>query len=201
MPEPLYATLSTTPFIVPTDPGPLPLFNPNMNYTAAHRETVIREHKEQRRLYDTITNVDLALKKLVLAAVDDVYLNEKKHRYTGYFQVSTQDLLTHLMQRYGKITPLAIKQNKTLMEEPLDTSQPIHVYFRRVDDCVQFAMDANSPFSAQQILETAHYAISASGLYGDGCKAWKNAMQTPRAGWLLKRFLRESTTICVSKWI
>ena len=188
MPAPLYATLSNTPFIFPADPGPLPQFSPNIQYTAVHRDTIIQEHKEQRHLYDTITNVDLALKKLVLAAIDDVYLNEKKHRYTGYLNISTLDLLTHLMQRYGKITPLAIKQNKTLMEEPLDTSQPIDVYFRRVDDCVQFAVDANSPFSAQQILETAYYAVIASGLYIDGCKAWRKRSPNTKSWLAFKTF-------------
>ena len=66
--------------------------------------------------------------------------------------------------------PLAIKNNKIRIEEPLDTSQPIDVYFQRIDDCLQFAADAESPFSAQQTLETAYYAVSASGLYSDGCK-------------------------------
>ena len=173
MKEQLYHTLSPTSFIIPNDPGPLPVFNPNMTYTAAHRDTIIREHKEQRRLYDTLTNVDIALKKQLIEAVDDVYLAEKKDRYTGFLHQTTRDLLDHLMQRYGKITPLAIKNNKTKMEEPLDTSQPIDVYFQRIDDCLQFAADAESPFSAQQTLETAYYALSASGLYTDGCKAWR----------------------------
>ena len=63
--------------MIPADPGPLPTFNPNGSYTAAHRETIIREHTEQRRLYDTITNVDLALKEQLIEAVDEVYLAEK----------------------------------------------------------------------------------------------------------------------------
>ena len=54
--------------------------------------------------------------------MDQVDLVEKKHRYMGYFHVSTKELLDHLMQRYGNITPLARKRNKKLMEEPLDTS-------------------------------------------------------------------------------
>ena len=59
----LYETLSETPFMIPADLGNLPTFNPNLSYTAANRVTIISEHKEQRRLYDTITNVDLALNK------------------------------------------------------------------------------------------------------------------------------------------
>ena len=184
----LYQTLSDTAFIIPSDPGPLPVFNPNVSYTAAHRDTIIREHKEQRRLFDTITNVDLALKKQVLEAVDSVYLAEKKHRYMGFCHVSTKDLLDHLMQRYGNITSLARKQNKNRMEEPLDTSQPIDVYFRRIDDCLQFAVDANTPFSQEQTMETVYYAVSASGLYTDGCKAWRKRVSSTKTWVAFKKF-------------
>ena len=188
MEAPLYATLSNIPFIVPQDPGPLPVFNPNLRYTTAERETVIREHKETRRLYDTITNVELALRNQVINAVDEVYLSEKRNRYTGYHRVSTRELLDHLMQRYGKITPLACKQNKTCFEEQLDTSQPIDVYFRRIDDCLQFAVDASLPFSLEQTLETVYYAISASGLYVDGCKAWRKRGQNTKTWVAFKKF-------------
>ena len=74
----LYETLSETPFMIAADPGPLPTFNPNLSYTATHRDTIIREHKEQQRLYDTTTNVNLALKKQLIEAVDEVYLVERK---------------------------------------------------------------------------------------------------------------------------
>ena len=173
MKDQLYHTLSPTVFIVPNDPGPLPVFDPNLTYTAAHQETIIREHNEQRYLHDTITNVDLALKKQLIEAVEDVYLAEKKYQYTGFLHDATRDLLDHLMQPYGKISPLAIKNYKTRMEEPLDTLQPIDVYFQRINDCLQFAADAVSPFSAQHTLETVYYAVSASELYSDGCKVWR----------------------------
>ena len=132
MQAPLYQTISNTPFIIPSDPGILPVFSPNISYTAAHREAIIMEHKELRRIFDTIINVDFAIKKLVIIAVQDVYLAEKNSRYMGFHNVSTMELLEHLMQRYGKISPLAIKSNKNTMDEPLDTSQSIDVYFKKM---------------------------------------------------------------------
>ena len=68
----LYHILSSTAFVIPNDPDSLPVFNPIMTYTAVHQDAIIREHKEQRRLYDTITNVDLTLKKQLIEAVEDV---------------------------------------------------------------------------------------------------------------------------------
>ena len=40
--EALYTTLSETPFIVPQDPGPLPVLNPNQTNTAAAIDMVVR---------------------------------------------------------------------------------------------------------------------------------------------------------------
>ena len=84
------------------------------------------------------------------------------------------------------------------MEEPLDTSQPIDVYFQRIDDCLQFAADTESPFSAQQTLETVYYAVSASGLYNGSGKAWRKRNATPKHGLHLKNILQVSIMICVN---
>ena len=180
----LYHILSSKAFIIPNNSGPLPVFNPNMTCTAAHQDAIIREHKEQRRLYDTTTNVDLALKKQLI----EVYLAENKNGFTGFLHATTRDLFDNLMQRYGKITPLAIENNKTRMEDPLDTSQPIEVHFQCIDDCLQFAADTESPFSAQQTLETVYYAVSASELYSDGCKAWRKRNDNTKTWVAFKKY-------------
>ena len=62
MKQQLYSTLSSTPFVLPEDPGPLPVFDQTLLVTEAARLTIVQEHKEKRRIFDTITNVDLALK-------------------------------------------------------------------------------------------------------------------------------------------
>jgi hypothetical protein len=58
------------------------------------------------------------------------------------------------------------------MIEPIDASQPIDIFFRCIDDCVQYTVDGQVAFTAQQILETAYHAISTSGYYNDSCKEW-----------------------------
>ena len=80
MQAPLYQTLSETLFIIPHSPGLLPIFNPNIVYMAAHEDTVIWKHKELQHLFDTITNVNLELKKQLIAAVEKLYFAEKKNR-------------------------------------------------------------------------------------------------------------------------
>ena len=98
----LYQTLSEAAFVRPLDPGPLPVYNPNIRYTAADRESIAADHKENRRIFETCNNVDTALKRQLIEAVDEVYLEEQRNRYTGYLTVSTRDLITHLLRRTEK---------------------------------------------------------------------------------------------------
>ena len=173
MKQALYQTLSETPFIAPPDPGPLPVYNPNIRYTGADREAVATAHKETRRIFDTYTNVDHALKKQIIEAVDDIYLEEQRNRYTGYLAVTSKDLITHLLRRYGKISPGDLNRCNQRMTEPMDPSLPIDMFFKRIDGCIELAADAENPFSEKQILQAAFYAISSSGLYTEACKTWK----------------------------
>ena len=117
MKEVLYVTLSGTPFIVPQDPGPLSVFNPNQTYMAAARDTVVREHKEMRHIYENCNNVDLACKGLILDAVDEVYLGEKRNKFTGYLSVTAKEMLKHLLKRYGKISRVNLENNKAKIQE------------------------------------------------------------------------------------
>ena len=53
-----------------------------------------------------------ALKSLIINAVDDVYIGELRNTYTGYLGIPARDLLDHLLDRYGKITPRTSRNAK-----------------------------------------------------------------------------------------
>jgi hypothetical protein len=183
----LYATLAPlAPFTTPNDPGPTPTYT--SGGTGAQREAERLTHTENRRIYDNNSNMDDAMKTLIIDAIEDVYLNELRNKYTGYLGVSTRDLLDHLLDRYGKISPIDIENNKNTMDEPIDTTQPIDVYFKTIDDCVQFAADAHVPYTEGQILQTTYHALAKTGHYQDACKEWRKR-QTAQKTWpLFKQF-------------
>ena len=167
----LYRTLSDVPYSIPVDPGPIPAFAPGSSGLV--REQITNEFDESKRIFANHYNMDLALKALIIEAMDTVYLEEKRDRYTGFLSVTARDLMDHLLQRYGKITASAHMANKRKIDEPLDPAAPIDVYFKRIDECVQFATDAETAYTSEQILQTAYYAISSSNLYTDACNEWR----------------------------
>ena len=110
MMPPLYATLMATPYINPTDPGVLPIIPAAA--TAPTSELIQTHHQEEQHIYDNHINMDDMLKSQVINAITDTYISEMHNKYTGYLGVTTIDLLDHLLDRYGKITPADIEECK-----------------------------------------------------------------------------------------
>jgi hypothetical protein len=134
----LYATLTIVPYNAPNDPGVLAIIPAATS--VANREVIRLQHKEERRIYDiNQVNMDDDLKGQVIDTVEDPHLCEMKNKCTGYLGVTTRNLLDHLLDRYGKISSVDLKNNNTRMNEPIDSSQPIVIYFKRIDDGLQYA--------------------------------------------------------------
>ena len=88
-------------------------------------------------------------------------------------KVTAKYIMTHLIHWYGKITASAQMANKRRMDEPLDPSIPIDVYFKRIDECVLFETNSGTSYTPEQTLQTAYYKISSSNMYTDACKEWR----------------------------
>ena len=132
--------------------------------------------------------MDDALKAQLIGSVDDNYLCEVRNKYTGYLGITTRDLINHLLDRYGKITPANIEACKVRMNEPIDSSQTIYLFFQRIDNCVQYASDGQVAFTNGQIIQTAYHAVSTSGQYTDACKDWRKRPLRDKTWALFKRF-------------
>ena len=122
----LYRILSNTPYNIP---GPIPLYVPGSSGLA--RQQITNEFEDAKRIFENHYNMDLALKALIIDVVDAVYLEEKQDRYTGFLSVTARDLINHLLQRCGKITAYNLMANKRKMDEPLDPSVTINIYFKK----------------------------------------------------------------------
>ena len=72
------------------------------------------------------------------------------------------ELIDHLMDIHGKTTPIDIMDNKYWMEESTDTYQPIDVYFKRIDNSVQFGAYEKTPYKTDQILQMVYHATLAN---------------------------------------
>jgi hypothetical protein len=182
----LYATLTPMAYTVPDDPGPVVTHAANASPSIRERNTIT--YKEARRMYDNSANMDSALKTQIIDTIEDTYLCELRNKYTGYLGVTARYVIDYLLDRYGKITPADIAACKQRINEPIDASQPIDVYFQKIDDCIQYADDGQVAFTTGQILQTTYHAISTSGFYNDACKEWRKKPPADKNWRNFKRF-------------
>ena len=106
----LYTTLTNTTYDSP----------PDTSITTTHAigasaeicQTNFLIHKEERIIFDNHQTMEDALKSIIIDAVDGVYVGKLRTRYTGYLGITARDLLDHLLDRYGKITPADVDECK-----------------------------------------------------------------------------------------
>ena len=112
-------------------------------------QQVTKKFEEAKCIFENHYNMDLALKASIIEAVKAVYLEEKWDWCTGFLSITAKDLINHLPQQYGKITALDLRANKRKMDELMDQLVPIDIYFKRIDECVQFATDAETAYTPE----------------------------------------------------
>ena len=98
----MYNTLSSTTFVPPTNPDP----NPNIprGSTGVEISSLRRNHDQLLEEFNQYDQADKALKSLLVAAVEDIYLHSLCHKYIGYVNVTALQMIQHLYDTYAMIT-------------------------------------------------------------------------------------------------
>eukprot|EP00957_Ditylum_brightwellii_P138457 10553750-Ditylum_brightwellii.AAC.1 len=147
----LYSSLSATVYNALGAPARATLAG---NATSQVRYKEDNRYKMELDTYENHIAMDDVMKKQIQEAIEDNFLRQLQHKYSAYLAVTSRDVLDHLMDMYGKIKPADLVENGIHYTNPMDISQRIDAYFARIDDCIRFASDGKTPYTAQQILTT-----------------------------------------------
>jgi hypothetical protein len=167
-----YFDVAVDVFPVPNNPGPSAAVVTGM--TAAVIAETTRLHKEATQVYRTYHNVDQAIKKLIIEAFDDAYLNALSDEIVGYANCTSLQLLTHLLTYYSMIAPTELTQNYERLNAPYDPNQPIEMLFQQVQDARSFAVAGGQPYSAAMIVNVAYTLVLNTGLFPNAWRAWQS---------------------------
>lgn len=170
-----YAILApATPFTRPLHPGPLVLPPYQLPHVTQQAQS---QHTEQVRLYNECYNVEQALRKQLVSAIQDSYIAALKNRQTNTITVPLDQVIDYLFRNYGRVTPAQLAhEEQQLTNWSYDPSLPIVVVFNRIDDLMDLATAAGSPYSAQQIINFAYLVLHRTGKFGQGIREWNRLL-------------------------
>jgi hypothetical protein len=167
-----YFAIAADVFPVSDNPGAWPEVVVGM--TAAVIAELTRLHREAKQVYRTYHNVDQAIKKIILEAFDDAYLNALSNEVVGYAKCTSLDLLPHLLTFYAMIAPTELTHNYDRLNTPYDPNQPIETLFQQIQDARAFAVAGGQPYGKAMIVNVAYTLVFNTGLFPDACRAWQS---------------------------
>jgi len=167
----VYANISLHAWVPPVNPGIQALIPAGS--TSPQITALNRSFDKNFAIYADFIAVGNALKKQLLAAVNDIYLCTLKMPYIGYGNVTVLQLLTHLYSTYAKISPGDLEANDKRMKAAYDPNLPIEFLFKQIEDAVAYADHGQAPISKVQVTNRAINLITNTGLFTDECKEWK----------------------------
>jgi len=117
--------------------------------------------------------VDKALKQMIIASVDYLFIKSLRKKYAAYGNQTTKKLLTHLYTTYADISVGELQANDAATKQAYDVKQAMETLFEKIESAVEYAAAGNTPYTPQQVLVTALQLVFQTGIYADGCKEWK----------------------------
>jgi hypothetical protein len=131
--------LATVPFVAPVNPGVAPVIPPAATQTQITETN--RQFLADQKEFTIYKTTKVTLKKQVLEAVPATYVNKLKDKSLGFANVTTLQLIEHLVSTYGTVTTDDLDQNMALLHKDWSPTTPIKDLFEQICACREFAIN------------------------------------------------------------
>jgi hypothetical protein len=171
LPATEYAAIpNTTAYTRPPNPGVLVIQPNTPNHEAVRRES---EHREEKRIWRECIDVEQALLKQIVAAVDPKYLKALRSKLTNKITKNVSEVFEYLFDRYGVVPPdVLAEKEKFVRETPYDPREPLSTVFDSLEELEDLGKAAQLPYTAAQIISFAHEILMRSNIFENSLITW-----------------------------
>ena len=141
----VYATLSTTTFVPPVNPGPKSIIPTGS--TGVVISDLRYHYTKATRIFTEYKNTDKALRQLLLASTDKLYVQSLRHKYIGYGKTTNQALFDHIYSTYANIYASALQDNDKRLRDPYNRNHPFKTLINQVENAVDYASAGETPYT------------------------------------------------------
>jgi hypothetical protein len=130
-------------------------------------------HNSNRDDFNTYRKTGVAVKSQLLAAVDDAFVNELSDPLWGYGQVTILQLLTHLRETYGLITPDQLDENAATLDREWNPDDPLERLWQRVRECRSFILAGDGEITEAAAVRKTLIVLEKTGVFADAARDWR----------------------------
>ena len=176
------------PHVPPANPGPSPNIPAVAN--ADQRDRAIRGYYIDKGHYNLYEQVNTALKNLLLAAIDEVYIDHLADDMLGFQPISIRDIIDSITDRYLKFN----EKQKEDLEEQLEKQYdggPIDTHIAIFNKVYKAFETAGEPFTDKQKVSKFYRTIRRYSLAKKACDDWNDKPEADRTWTNMQQHFRE----------
>ena len=186
-----YATIpNTQPYQRPNAPGNI---NIPANATQYQIAQLQEQHAEDTCLLREVLAVEPTLIQQIVAAVEPKYLKSLRDPITNKITCTIPEILTHLFDAYGHVTPTELYELKQKVEQmQFSPQEPIDTLITEVDDLADVADLAGSPLTDRQRVDMAYIVLQRCKPFKMSLREWNGRPVADRTWNNFKNHFREA---------
>jgi hypothetical protein len=140
----------------------------------------LRKYDEAKKSFKLYHDVDKALRKQLITATPEVYLQDIRDPILGYANITCLDVITHLRETYGEISQEDLDANTARMGAAWNPPTPIEDLFEQLRAGAAFATEGGDAPSKPAMVRLGYNIILKTGLFEQACRAWREKTQADR---------------------
>ena len=157
-------------WVAPQHPGAAPTYPANA--TARQIQEIKDQYDRNLAEFKTYQQVEVALKRQLLAAVKNEYVCALADPLYGFSNVTCRQLLEHLETNYGTLDQDALAKNMNNLEAPWEPSETLDGFWQRFTDAQQIAQHGGDPLTPATCMRIARKLLLDSGLFPLDIRDW-----------------------------
>ena len=168
---------TAAPFIRPIDPGaftpvaPLGVRAPALTPGEITVQKIA--HDDQKRLYNEVQAVEVALRNQIVEAIEEEYLTPLRNHTTDMINDPIPSIFTFLRDNYGKLAPAQLKERETEIDNLVyDPSQNVDIIFNKIQEFQDLCTLLDNPKSDKQLVIYAYLCFQKTGIFQQSLKEW-----------------------------
>ena len=128
-------------------------------------------HSENTGLFCEVLAVEIIIIQQIVVALDAKYLKALRDPVTNKITRTIPEILTHLFNAYGHVTPSELYELKQKVETmQFSPTEPVDTLITEIDDLADIADLAGSPISDRQRVDIGYLVLQQ-------CKPFKNSLR------------------------